>query len=74
MIQNLREDKVFNPDGTLTESGIKANKERISRESQRAVRRTKRKSYSKNKSYSRPRKSRGFNFYYDNGVDIDVNE
>ena len=71
MIQNLREDKVFNPDGTLTESGIKANKERISREAQRAVRRTKRKSYSK--SYSRPRKSRGFNFY-ENKLEDDLNE
>ena len=63
MIQNLREDKLFNPDGTLTGSGIKANKERISKESSRAVKRSKRKSYSR--SYSRPTKSRGFNFYED---------
>jgi len=66
MIQNLRETKIFNNDGTLTELGIKANKERISREAQRAVRRSKRKSSSR--SYSRPTKFRGFNFY-DMGID-----
>ena len=66
MIKNLREDKLFNPDGTLTGSGIKANKERISKESSRAVKRSKRKSYSR--SYSRPTKFRGFNFY-DMGID-----
>ena len=64
MIQNLRETKVFNSDGTLTGLGIKENKARILRESQKNSRRSK-SNGSKRKSYSRPTKSRGFNFYED---------